>query len=195
MTRLIPHLAAAAALASIAACAGGITEVTGPVEVGNAYTVTLERPWNRLSDSLDGTRTRGDILTQDGAALNMIRLVGGLNPGDYIVKPVRREFPTPTYEADMTELELVEFVTDTLAALGYEQVETSNVRPEPFGTAPGIGMGLAAVTPRGLRLKGDARLAKSGKHLNVIVFMAPEMHFYETYADEVERLFASAQLK
>ncbi len=185
---------AALALLSFSACAGSISAVSGPVEIGNAYTVTLEREWNLIRDSYDGRRTRGDRLTQDGPALNIIYLVGGLKDGQYILKPARKEFPTPIFRSDMSELERIEFVTDTLAAYGYEQVETLNVRPETFGNAEGVTMSLSAVTTNGLRLKGDVLMTSQGETLNYMVFIAPEAHYYDAYASEVLKIFSSARL-
>lgn len=189
--RFIP---AAVAVLSAAACAGSISAISGPVEIGTAYTVTLERDWNLIRDSYDGKRTRGDRLTQDGPALNIIYLVGGLKDGQYILKPPRKEFPTPIFRSDMSELERIEFVTDTLAAYGYEHIETQTVEPENFGNAEGIAMGLSAVTTSGLRLKGNVLMTSEGNTLNYMVFIAPEAHYYNAYTAEVLKIFGSAQL-
>jgi hypothetical protein len=195
MLNTLRNFALGGLLCVLTACAGGLTEVSGPVAVGKAYTVTLPRAWNKYADSSDSYWTRGDVLTQDGRALNEIRLVGQLKPGDYIVRPQRKELPTPTYRADMSELELAEFVASSVGALGYEQVKSADVRPQNFGGAEGVAMRLSALTSRGLRMQGDARLARVGDKLNVMVFMAPELHFYGAYKDEVSKIFDSATLQ
>ncbi len=179
----------------LGACASSLAAVEGPLEINKAYTITLERPWNRYSDGADTYWTRGDRLTQDGEALNAIRLIGALKPGDYIVRPQRKEFPTPIYKVDMTESELAEFLTDSISALGYEQVAASELRPHAFGSLDGIAMDLVATSGRGLRLKGEARLARSGDTLNAMLFLAPELHYHDAYKAEVSRMFDSARTK
>jgi hypothetical protein len=179
-------------LVLLGACASSLAAVEGPVVVNKAYQVTLDRPWNRYADSADSYWTRGDILTQDGRALNEIRLIGALKPGDYVVRQTRKDMPTPKYRADMTELELAEFVTDSLAALGYEQPKSDGLRPAKVTGREGLAMGVTALTPNGLKVKGDARLARVGDNLNIMIFLAPELHFYGAYQAEANKIFDSA---
>ncbi len=193
--KIVRTLMMTGTLALLGACASAVAAVEGPVEVNKAYTVTLKRPWTRIADTADSYWTRGDRLTQDGESLNAIRLIGNLKNGDYIVRPHRKDLPTPTYKSAMTELELTEFVSDSLGALGYEQVALANVRPKGFGRLDGVAMDLTATTPRGLKMKGEARLAKAADNLNVMVFMAPELQFHESYKAEVEAIFDSAVMK
>jgi hypothetical protein len=195
MQTILRTLSVLTAASLLAACASTVAAVEGPVEVNKAYTVTLKRPWTKIADSADSYWTRGDRLTQDGESLNAIRLIGNLKNGDYIVRPQRKDLPTPVYKAAMTELELGEFVTDSLGAMGYEQVASGNVRPKAFGSLDGVAMDLTASTPRGLKMKGEARLAKAADQLNVMVFMAPELHYHDAYKAEVEAIFDSAVTK
>lgn len=191
------RIVAAALLAiSIAACetTPRIAAVEGPVPVGKSYTVTLEPGWNRIADRVDGNRTRGDMLTKDGPSLNIIRLISGLESGDYIIKPASKEFPTPTFNADMTELEIVEFLSDTASAFGFVDVATRDVQPAAFGTADGISFGLDAVTTRGLNMKGEVRVAKINEELQAILFIAPEAHYYNALKPEVARIMNSIVL-
>jgi hypothetical protein len=195
MNSMIRPLALLCLPALLGACASAVTAVEGPLEINKAYTVTLKQPWTRIADSADMHWTRGDRLTRDGESLNAIRLIGNLKTGDYIVRPQRKDLPTPTYKSAMTEIELTEFVSDSLGALGYEQIALGNVRPKAFARLEGVAMDITGTTPRGLKMKGEARLAKAGENLNVMVFMAPELHFHEAYKTEVEAIFDSAVLK
>jgi hypothetical protein len=133
---------ALAAALLISACASISAAPAGPYKVGDAMSVTLGRQWNDASRAQVGAPRRVRLLTIDGPLLNRLYFTTGLRPGDFLVKPERRETPTPTYRTNMAPTELVEFVADSVAALKYQRVETSALRPTPRGRQP---TGLAAL--------------------------------------------------
>ena len=100
----------------------------------------------------------------------------------------------PQYRVDMSQTELVEFVTDTLAKDGYQNIATRALRPAGFGTLSGVRFDLNAQTPDGLNILGTALFAESDKKLNLIIYLAPEEYYYALRAAEVERILGSVTL-
>lgn len=179
--------------ALLTACTGGSKLVTGPYATGQGgFTVTLGRSWSDIT-SLMGNRARNvHLLSIDGPFLNRLYLAGALRPGEFIVKPARPETPTPTFRADMSDTEIVEFVTDSVAALGYQRPETANLRPATLAAAPGVRFELTTQSTEGLNYSGTALVSRAGDRLNVLLYLAPSEHYYDAYLPEVEQVFASA---
>jgi hypothetical protein len=180
-------LGAALAL-PLAACA--TTTVTGAYRVGRDYSVTLGSSWASLPYQPRGLH----LLTIDGPLLNSLYLTEGLSPGRFIVEPERRDRPTPTYRAGLSSRELVEFVADSVAALGYLDVETVSANPGKIGAADGIRFELAAKTARGLEIRGVGLIAERAGKAYTMFYLAPGEHYFEARLAEVESVFASATL-
>jgi hypothetical protein len=187
----------AAALASALAVAGcvSITPVSGSYKAGNAYTVTLSRQWADISAIMPQRPSNVRLLSIDGPLLNRVYLASGLTPGQFLVKPVKKETPTPTFRADMSETELVEFVTDSIAAMEYERPEALQLRPANFGTAPGLRFDVRAQSKEGLNFSGDALIARVGDRLHVLLYLAPSEYYYERHKADVDAIFSSVVLR
>jgi hypothetical protein len=193
MRRVFLAAALAGALA-LSACAT-VTAVSGPYKAGDAYTVTLARQWSDISAIMPQRPRNVRLISIDGPFLNRVYVAGGLTPGQYLVKPARRETPTPTFRADMSETELVEFVTDSIAALDYQRPEALNLRPANFGSAPGLRFDVSAQTKEGLNISGDALLARVGDRVHLLLYLAPSEHYYERNHADVEAIFTSVALR
>lgn len=181
-----------AGLASTACATSSL--VTGTYKVGNDYEITLQAGWADISRWMV-FRPRGlRLLTADGPLLNRLYVTEGLKPSEFIVRPQSREQPTPTYRGGMSSRELVEFVTDSVAAMGYVRVESREVRPATFGAAPAIRFDIAAATPEGLEIAGAALLAERAKRLYLMLYLAPREHYFAARLGDVEKVFASATL-
>lgn len=187
-----PAIVGAAALI-LAACATVSSAPVGAYEVGSDYRVTLGHEWSNISAIMPGRSKKVHLLSVDGPLLNRLYLTDGLTPGEYMLKPARKERPTPTYKANMAPTELVEFVADSVAALDYQRVETANLRPTKFGDASGIRFDLTAQTAEGLDMAGTATVAESGGRLYVILYVAPKEHYFAAGLPEVEQIMASAR--
>jgi hypothetical protein len=185
MRKLAAGLALAGALVALAGCTGVSDAPTGAYKVGTSYEVTLGREWSDVS-RLIGVQQKGvKVLSIDGPLLNRLYLSEGLSPGDALVQSHVKEKPTPTYKADFTPQETVEFVADSVAALEYDKVETSNLRPGKFGDADAVRFDLTAKTKDGLDVSGSAMTAQKSGKLYVILFLAPSEHYYGDVMPEV----------
>lgn len=182
--------AVAALSAFLAACAGG-QAVTGPYPVGS-YTVTLTKTWVKWTDFDVNREVR--LLTMDGPLLNTFHLTEGLAPGRSILRTARKSRPMPVVRAAMSESEMAEFVVDTISAMGHEQVASRNLRPARFGDADAVAFDLSLVTDDGLNVAGMAQVAEFNGMLHVMLFLAPQEHYFGVLKPEVESVFASVRL-
>jgi hypothetical protein len=180
--------------AALSACAAVTEAPSGLYRVSPSYTVTLGRQWSDISAVMYQRPKNVRLLSIDGPLLNRLYLTDGLAPGDFLVKPEKKELPTPTYRAGMTPSELSEFVTDSVAALDYERTEVTDLKPAKFGAADAIHIDLKAVTKAGLDMSGTALVAESGGKLYVILYLAPTEHYYGATLEEVQGIMASGNL-
>ena len=123
---------------------------------------------------------------------DLLYLTDGLAPGDFLVKPAAKDKPTPTYQKGMSATELVEFVADSVSALDYQKVETSGLRPTRLAGAEGLRFDLKGKTREGLEISGAAALAERGGKLYVILYLAPQEHYFQATLPEVESVMGSA---
>lgn len=182
MTKSKSIIATAALAASLclSACAPSIVLApAGPYAVGAQSATTLDRPWNDASGLLMGYK-KVRLLTQDGPLLNRLYITEGLMLGEYMVPPAqRREASTPTWNPAMSVTEQVEFVSDSISAIGYERMETSGVRPVTIGGQRGVRFDFTTINPDGLNYKGLGQAVKVGDQLHVAVYLAPEEHYFQ----------------
>ena len=128
----------------------------------------------------------------DGPLLNRLYLTDGLSPGEYLVKPPKSDHATPPYHERMSPTELVEFISDSVSAQGYAKVESLNLRPAQFRGVSAIRFDLTAVTDAGLNMQGTGEVAEISGKLFVMLYLAPQEHYFAANLPEVESIFASA---
>jgi hypothetical protein len=192
MRRLFVGLALAGSILALAGCAGVSDAPTGAYRVGGAYSVTLGREWSDVSRLL-GVQQKGvRVLSIDGPLLNRLYLTEGLAPGDALVQSTVKEKPTPTYKADFSASEVMEFVADSVSALDYAKVETSNPRPARFADADAIRFDITCRNKDGLDISGTALTTQKQGKLYVLLFIAPAEHYYGDGLPEVEAIMKSA---
>ena len=116
---------------SLTACAS-VKPVSGPLS--NATTgVTLAETWSDISDYTQGQTPGSKVLTMDGPALNRLFVVGEIKPGQSIVRAASKEQPTPVLRSDLSFNEQVEFVADSIAAMGYFYLSNHHTLSTIFG--------------------------------------------------------------
>ena len=193
--RTVRAIAAAATLLALAACATVASAPAGRYKVGEDYAVTLGREWSDISLIVAARPPNVHLLSIDGPQLNRLFLADGIAEGGYFVKPASKEAPTPTYRAGLSQSELIEFVIDSVAALGLERPESVNPRPASFGAADGLRFDLTAKTAGGLDISGTSLVAERGGKLHVMLYLAPAEHYYAATLPEVEHVMSTATLK
>lgn len=179
-------------LAALGGCAAGVTAAgPGAYAVGEAYTVTLGREWSDISGIAPERPGNLRLLSIDGPLLNRLYMAHDVQPGSGLVRPSSRDRVVPVYRADMTSRELVEFVTQSVEAWGYLNVETEALLPADFAGRPGVAFNFAAQTEEGLNMSGRAAAAARDNALQVMVYLAPTEHYYARHQAEVDAIFAS----
>ena len=184
-------LGAASALLLAGCATGGL--VSGQVQNAGA-SVTLSREWSDITFLLPSPRPRDmKMLSIDGPLLNRLYLAA-VRPGESLLRPSDRDTPRPTYEADMSDSELVEFVIDCIAQ-EYQNPEAGALRPQNMGAAPGIRFDISTRTAEGLDISGTALVARHGDRLQMLLFLAPTEHYYSALLPDVEAIFSSATIE
>lgn len=190
--RALRPLIAAGALLALSACASISNVPAGPMRVGSAE-VTLGRDWSDISPILAGSVKKVRVLSIDGPLLNRLYVTDGLAEGESLIKAQAKEQPTPTLRAGMNSSERMEFVADSLAAMGYQRVETARPRPAQFGGQPAVRFDLSARTEDGLDVMGTAMAAQVEGKSYFLLFVAPAEHYFQAALPEVEQVMASAR--
>lgn len=188
MRTTLPRLAAVlAAGALLASCTSVSLAPAGPYSVGGGATVQLDRAWNDASAIWPDRPKKVKMLTLDGPALNRLYLTEGLVEGDVMARSPRRESRTPVYSNSMTMTEQVEFVSQSLSALGLERVETSGLRPVEAAGERGARFDISASNPGGLRISGLGQVIHRQDRLYVAVYLAPTEHYFEASRASAEQ--------
>ena len=166
----------AAALALVLIGLGGCISIpavpAGPVALGDNHQVVLARQWSDVSALLPQRSKKVRVLTIDGPLLNRLYLAQGLAPGEGLVTAVSKERPVPVFHADMAPTELVEFVSNSIATIGYQRVETAKLRPAKFGETDALRFDVTAQTDSGLEMMGTAEVAAAGGKLYLVLYLA-----------------------
>lgn len=184
--------------ALMTACAVALTAcVTGPQlapagqYTAGSITVDLLSDWNAMPIKT-GKNKKSTILTKDGPALNSVYLFHDLNAGDSLLRERRKEEPVPKFDTEMFDLELAEFLMDSLTkGSGYTGMETSNVRPDTFNDEDAIRFDINGKTAAGLNIEGSALMSVIDEKLNIIMFLAPSEYYADKDRRDVDAIFNS----
>jgi len=186
-------LACIVLLAALPACATIDLVPAGPYVVGR-QTVTLGRPWSDLSRLSPEGGKGARLPSIDGPLRNRLYIVDGLADGRALVSPTRKDRPTPRWRSDLSPGEQVEFVADSVSAMGYQRVETAGLRPARVGGVEALRFDIAARTAGGLDISGVAQVAESGGRLFLILYLAPTEHYFAAQRPEVDAILDSARI-
>jgi hypothetical protein len=176
-------------LTALAGCAGGYSLVgPGRTPIAEEFSVNSNMAWSQL---VFGER---HLWTIDGAGLEAIWFYAGIDDGDALIESVGEEDDAPRFDSDMRPNEVMELVVDSLGLTGAVKVEATGLRPAEFGSVKGYRFELTFQTAEGLIKRGLAVGTVQEEKLQLIVYMAAELHYYDKYLDEAERIFASVEM-
>jgi len=179
----------ATALSLLAGCAVVPTEApAGAFQTEADFTVTLGSDWSRWPSQINPA-TSGEFLTQDGMLLNRLHFIT-VADGEGFVRVARGQ-ELPLYAAGGSEFDIVDMVTQSLEMVGYNSVEAMDIRPAMIDGQDGLRFGLTGNWTNGLHVRGEVAALPTGDDLHLIFFMAPERHYYDRLAGEVEQIMSS----
>jgi hypothetical protein len=183
----------AAAAAPLAACATGATLAPHGAYQAGAISLTLSRDWSDMTRMLPNPHPAGmHMLTVNGPFLDRLYAMT-LEPGEAMFPPRDRNAPRVAFRADMTDTELVEFVTDSFAQ-AFESPESQALRPQNMGSTAGVRFDIATRTQEGLLFTGTALVARANGKFNGLIYLAPTEHYYAELLPDAESILTSARL-
>jgi len=187
----IKLMASLAAGALLTACATGPKLANAGMFEAGSFSVPLSQDWTAFNIKT-GKGKSAQLLTVDGKILNSVYLFSDLKEGDSLMKERKRENPVPKFSTDLSELELVEFLGDSLErGQGLLDVEASNVEPTTFKGADAVQFDFTAVNEDGLKISGSSLLGVKDEKLNIVLYMAPSIHYYGKLKGEVNAMMNS----
>ena len=191
--KLRPWLAVMLAL-SLAACAsrGGPLVSPGPNPAGGDLRIDSEMEWSRYSDR------RSQWWTMDGQQLNLLYLIPGVRPGEYIFlgqRQTTRRPDGPFFQPGMRADEVRDLIVDGLLAAGLVGVQTTDLRPDDFGGREGLRFEMSMTNQEGLKYQGMAAAFEHDDRLALALFMAPSEYYYPRDAAKVARMLDSLRLE
>jgi len=184
--------AAAGALACAAlvgACAQYTLVGTERRSVGGAFSVAPQIEWSAFEEG------PLDVWTVDGTSLQSVRFATGLEDGASLFRPRGADSPMPAFRSDMTAIEVMELVVESLKRVGAANVRAHELRPAAFGTLSGFRFDLTLASQEGLEYRGLATGAVGEGRLLLVLFLATREHYFERYRPPVERMLESIRVE
>ena len=174
-------------ITALTACATTRVVDIGREEIAGVYSVDSPIPWSRFVDK--GMH----IWTVDGPSLAAIYFISKIDEEEPL-RPTTAE-DRPEYRADMTLLELQEFLVDSLTRLGYFQLHIDNSDVADFGGHQGLRLDFDFLYQDGLEGRGLLVAAILEERLYVILYSGVREHYFPRYRDAVEHIISSISLK
>jgi hypothetical protein len=183
MRRLVHLLAAVVAFSG---CGGFNPVGMERQRIAGAYSVAPQAAWSRQKEN------NIDYWTIDGPTLDLLQFTSAVKDGAALYQIEGRQ-EMPRYRRPMSENEVMEFVVDSLAALGAQKIEPSGLRPAAFGPWPGFRFDLSYQTADGLDMLGSVLGTVKDGDLYLIIYTGAAQHYYPKHKPSVEAVISSIQ--
>jgi len=156
--------------------------------IGDVYYIDPQITWSGIKEK------NGEIWTVDGAGLQAVRFVEGLEDGDTLFKGKPGQ-ELPEFKKDMRAHGVMDFIVDSMGAIGLTQIQTKNLRPIKFGTLPGHRFDFTCLTEDGLEMEGFVVGALIEEHLHLIFYYGARQYYFAKHAGHVEKLLESIRMR
>lgn len=193
----IPGLLVAGLLAALLAGCASVLKVEGEQNLGGRLAVRVGAAWNKFS--LPGQAQPYESWTQEGLALDHLRLWPGVRDGQSLMAPVQapagqKPPRVPVFRAGMAPDQLVSLFEALYAADG-SQVQVTRIEPVSFAGQSGLRFELAIVRKRDeVQLSAVGWVAVRKDELFAMTYAAPRLGFFPRGRPGVEAIAASARL-
>lgn len=174
----------------LAGCESMSVAPAGVYKLKSGTTVELQEDWTHIPKSWHGAES--SILTKDGLKLNQLHIIT-VEDGETFIDERSKSVEYPFYAQGSSPIKQIEFVTANLSRMGFESIESKNVVPAKVSGYDGVTMDLVGKYKSGLNLKGRMAMAETDKGLNILVFIAPAMHYYDKDIASVNNIMNSVQ--
>lgn len=179
------------AAAFLSACATGPVLAPSGAFVAEPFTLNLNQNWSAFKRKSEGVQ--GAALTREGLDLNMLA-VYMIEEGHDLKAGKGGTQEEVDYKSGMSQLELVEFATASLASLDMKNIEVSSVETTTFAGEDGVGFDFQGFYKSGLAAKGIMRVSETDMGLAMGIYVAPTRVYYDRDAEEARRALTSARL-
>ena len=173
-------------LIGIVACGARNLVEDERVDIDGIYYVDPQITWNRL------IRANPETWTIDGPSLQAVRFINGIRSDKPLVRSVNEE-RLPVFRVDMTESDIMEFILDSLFLLGFNNLESHDLRPMEFGSHEGFRFEFQFLSRDGLEEEGLVAGAVIERRLYLILYTGVRRHYYPKYLDHVEHIIDSIE--
>jgi hypothetical protein len=179
----------ACCVVALSGCAASWKHVmAGPAKLPGGLTLQPENDWSAWKYGAVQT------WTVHGPSLEAVTIVSGLKDGKSIARPASYKDKMPLFRSGMAASEIAELTVETLLRTGYGKVEIVGVQPDTFAGTPGFRFGMTLVDSNGLEKLGFGTGAVVDGKLYMILYCAPNLHYFDKYKPAVEQLIASARI-
>jgi hypothetical protein len=175
----------------IAGCASVVAVPPGPYVVSPSMTLNIGRIWTDFSPILPNQPKKVKMLSIDGPLLNRLYVGSDLVAGEGLTKPANKEVRVPTVKAQMSGIEQIEFLKDSMASFDFRNVTTSRPRQVQLSGKPAIRVDLSGSAQDGLEFAATGIMQKNGDTYNVLLFAAPKEHYFGVILSEFNQLAGS----
>ena len=185
----VRHLVAFLLALTWAGCAPYALVEPKRTAIGDLYTVEPQVQWSAVE--------RGKIVTWtvDGFPLEAVRFVKGLDDGESLLLEQALQTKPPTFRANMTPSEILEFVVDSWSLAGAQQVRASNLRPRKFANLDGFAFDMTYLLRNGLEAQGMVVGAVAKGKLHLIIYTGARRHYFPKYKTDVDRMIDSIRIQ
>ena len=161
-----------------------------PVTVADgAYSVLPSSSWARTDFAQE------EFWTQNGPRLDRIVFYDPVEDGESLFEAKSgSDEDGPEFYADMSLLEVGEFIEASLTFSGLQDVRTTQLAAANFGGETGFRLEITAYTEGGLETKGFARGMIKEETLYLMTFLAPSLHYHDRVRDDAENMADSIEL-
>ena len=171
-----------------------LIEFKAPVTV-RGISVSTPINWSQLPQAWV-LSDKATYWTLDGVILNHLMFFGEVGNGDKLFRSPNKEISMPEFRADMLPNEVQELFVSSLKNVSNGKIDISskNLRPQNFGSVQGYAFDIDYTIESGLIKRGKALAAVHNDQLYLIVYLAPDVHYFEEYSDEVDKILSSATI-
>jgi hypothetical protein len=134
-----------------------------------------------------------EVWTVDGTSLQALQFLKGLAHDEPLFS--RGSDKRPRFRKDMTPYDVMDFVVDSLADAGGQQIQAARLRPASFAGVDGFRFDWTLWTKQGLEKRGFAVGAIVNEKLYLAMYTGTTDYYYEKHAGDAERVIQSARMK
>ncbi len=169
-------------------------EPNKPAVVGD-ITLLPANGWTQLPSDL-ALGSNGVVWTVDGVFLNHL-IIASVEHQKSLFKSQNDELPMPKFDQSMLPNEVENWVLTSFKNLygGSVRIDSSGLAPMPMGSQDGISFSMRFYNLDGLLHNAKVFAVTEQKKIYLLVYVAPEVHYFQEYLPRVEALAGTLQLK